>query len=332
VDLAERATPDPPGERPVQAPVAVAVVSWNTRDLLLRCLGSLADAARAGQAEVWVVDNGSTDGSADAARRTAPWAEVLDAEANLGFGRAVNEVARRTRGQWLLCLNADAALEPGALDALLTAAADPRVGVVAPRLLLPDGATQHSVHPFPTIPLTLAFNLGLHRLDARIGDRLCLHGSWNPERGRVVPWAIGACLLLRRAAFDAVGGFDERQWMYAEDLDLGWRLAQRGLTTRFEPRARVRHESGAATSLAFGEQQRSRFLAATYALLRERRGPARMGATAAINIAGSGVRMVWMAPLSLLSPRWRDRNAENRSWLRAHLRAVRTPLEPGAPA
>jgi N-acetylglucosaminyl-diphospho-decaprenol L-rhamnosyltransferase len=309
------------------APVTVAVVSFNTRELLLRCLDSLAAEVRDGRAEVWVIDNGSADGSAAAAREHAPWARVQEAEGNLGFGGAVNAIARTTAGPWLLVLNADTELEPGALGALLGAADAPRVGVVAPRLRLPSGATQHSVHPFPTLVLTLAFNLGLHRLWPPAARHLCLEGFWDPDQPRAVPWALGACLLVRREAFAELGGFDERQWMYAEDLDLGWRLAQRGWITRYEPTARVHHASGAATGPAFGDRQRDRFLAATYALLARRRGPRRMRATAALNIAGAAGRLAWMAPLALLFRRWRRPAAENRRWLRAHvsaLRAVRT--------
>ena len=284
--------------------VAVAVVSYNTRDLLLRCMDSLSSDVDDGLVEVWVVDNSSTDGSLEAVRAHAPWAHVVDPGANLGYGRAVNLVARQTHSDWLLAANADVALEPGALDALLGAGADPKVGCVAPRLILPDGATEHSVHPFPTVPLTLAFNLGLHRVSGRLGNRLCLEGRWDADRSRPVPWAIGACLLLRREAFDSAAGFDERQWMYAEDLDLQWRVRQRGWSTRYEPAARVLHESGAAASVAFGDARAGRFMAASYSLLRHRRGPVRMWATAAINIAGAAVRV-------------------DRPWLRAHLAGIR---------
>ncbi|MGI8413548.1 MAG: glycosyltransferase family 2 protein [Solirubrobacteraceae bacterium] len=311
--------------------VTVAVVSWNTRQLLLRCLGSLADEVHAGRADVWVLDNASTDGSASAARIHAPWAQVIEAGANLGFGRAVNVVAAQTRSQWILVANADVALQPGALDALLASGADARVGCVAPRLVLPGGATQHSVHPFPTVPLTLAFNLGMHRLSARIADRLCLEGFWDPERARLVPWAIGACLLVRRATFEAVGGFDEQQWMYAEDLDLAWRMGQLDWTTRYEPRALVCHESSAATRAAFGDQQMSRFLGATYAMLLRRRGALRMWSTAAINIVGAGCRVAWMTPLALLCRRWRAPSADNRRWLKAHLQALRSSSTLGDP-
>src|ERR1019366_47153 len=101
----------------------------------------------------------------------------------------------------------------------------------------------------------------------------------------------GAFLLLRRTAFDAVGGFDHRQWMYAEDLDLGWRLSAAGWITRYEPRARVLHASGAATSAAFGSDRVPRFMRATYAVIVRRRGVARTWITAAINVLGAVARI-----------------------------------------
>lgn len=305
-------------------PVTVAVVSWNTRELLLRCLRSLREEARAGRAEVWVVDNGSGDGSPAAARAEAPWAKVVEPGENLGFGPAVNLVASRTRSPWLLAANADVALEPGALETMLQAGADPRVGAVAPRLLLRGGETQHSVYPLPTVTFTLLFNLGVYRLSRRTADRLCLEGWWDPARPRAVPWAIAACLLLRRSAYDAVGGFEDRQWLYAEDLDLGWRLHDHGWITRYEPSARVRHESGAATAVAFGDARTERFMAATYDVLLRRRGRARTIITAALNIAGAGSRMAWMAPLASRSPRWAGAHDANRRWFSAHLRGARS--------
>ena len=81
----------------------------------------------------------------------------------------------------------------------------------------------------------------MNRLSPGLGDRLCLEGAWNPDRARAVPWAIAAFLLVRREAFDAVGGFDDAMWLHAEDLDLAWRLKQARWGTWYEPSARVRH-------------------------------------------------------------------------------------------
>jgi N-acetylglucosaminyl-diphospho-decaprenol L-rhamnosyltransferase len=313
-------------ERPLTPPpVTVAVVSFNTRDLLARCLRSLEPEANAGRANVWVVDNESSDGSPDLVRNEFPWVELVEPDENLGFGRAVNLVARESDADWIVAANADIACEPGALETLLAAGADPRVGVVAPRLILPDGSTQHSVYHFPTVPFTLAFNLGLPQRSRRLGDRLLLHGYWDAERPREVDWAIGALLLIRRTAFDAVGGFDEQQWMYAEDLDIGWRLRQAGWTTHYEPRARVLHEESAAASPAFGGQKTARFMAATYAALLRRRGLARTWTIAALNVAGAAARLAWLAPLARVWPRWAAPRDMVRVWLGAHRQGLRRP-------
>lgn len=311
--------------RAPQPAVTVAVVSWNTRELLLRCLRSLEPDVAAGRAQVVVVDNGSIDGSARAARAGAPWAEVLEPGHNLGFGRAVNLVAGRTSSDWLAVANADVALGRDALQAMLRGGTDPRVGAVAPRLILPDGSTQHSVGPLPTVPLAVTFNFGLHRLSRRLADRLCLEGHWDSARPRQAPWAIGAFLLLRRVAFEGVGRFDERQWMYAEDLDLGWRLRQAGWITRYEPTARVLHESGAATTIAFGDQRTARFTRATYAVMLRRQGLMRTWTAAALNVLGAGARIVWMAPLARVAHRWRAPRDSSRMWLAAHLQGLRSP-------
>lgn len=303
--------------------VAVAVVSWNTRELLLRCLSSLAPHVKAGSAEVWVVDNASADGSAAAARAAAPWASVIGLSENVGFGRAVNLVAQRTTAPWIAAANADIELEGDTLERLLQAGdGAARCGALAPRLVLPDGRTQHSVYPLPTVGFTLQFNLGRQRLDRRWGERMCLEGYWQGAQRRAVPWAIAAFLLLRREAFAEVGGFDERQWVYAEDLDLGWRLAQHGWTTTFEPAAQVRHVSGAATSIAFGAARRRRFMRETYAVIARRLGTRQMRWVALINCAGVIARLIWLAPLALARRRRRGALRDAARWLPAHLQGL----------
>jgi GT2 family glycosyltransferase len=270
--------------------VAVAVVSWNTRDLLERCLRSLEPDVRAGLAEVHVVDNGSSDGSPQLVRDDFAWAALEEPGENIGYGRAVNLVAERTRAPWIAAANADVELEPGALHRLLEAGRDPRAGAVAPRLILPDGSTQHSVYRFPTLPYLAAFNAGLYRVLPGLGDRLLLEGRWDPSRPRAVPWAVGAFLLLRREAFEAAGGFDPAQWMYAEDVDLGWRLGRAGWRTLYEPSARARHASGASARQAFGERPYERWMVATYDWIERRRGRPRRVAAAALNVAGAVAR------------------------------------------
>src|SRR4051794_16400109 len=223
-------------------PVTVAVVSWNTRELLDRCLASLRADWEAGTASVVVVDNGSTDGSPEMVCTDHPWVELIEPGENLGFGPAVNLVASRSASPWIAPANADIEVTPGAIDALIRAGEqNPEAGAIAPKLILPDGTTQHSVQSFPSPSLSLLFGVGAYRLSRSLGDRLLIEGYWDSDRPRLVDWALGAFLLVNRESFDQVGGFDERQWMYAEDIDLAWRLEQAGHPSRYEPAARVRH-------------------------------------------------------------------------------------------
>src|SRR5438874_12915548 len=122
------------------APVVVAVLSWNTRDLLQRCLESFASEVEAGRVELWVVDNASSDGSAELVRERFGWANLIASEEDLGFGRAGNLVASRTESEWIATANADIARREGTLDALLDVARrDPGAGATAPRLAGRDG-------------------------------------------------------------------------------------------------------------------------------------------------------------------------------------------------
>ena len=312
--------------------VAVAIVSWNTRDLLRRCLESFATEVDSGRCEVWVVDNASGDGSAEMVRSEFPWVRLEASQENLGFGPAINLVARRTNTPWIGVANADIALEPGALDALLAAAAsDPGAGAIAPRLILPDGSTQHSVYAFPTIGSTLVVASGAGRVVKPLGERALLLGMFDAERARRVPWAIAAFLLVRREAWDAIGGFDEHQWMYAEDLDIGWRLSKAGWATRYEPHARVQHESSASTDQAWGDSGKvERWQRSTYAWMLRRMGAPRTRAVAAIQIAGQLVRLLWLEPAARIAPsRFARKRDAARWWIRLHRAGLeeRTTLE-----
>ena len=301
--------------------VTVAIVSWNTRDLLRRCLESFASEASSGRCDVWVVDNASSDGSADMVREDFPWVQLVASEDNLGFGPAINLVARRTSTPWVGVANADIALRPGAIDALLAAGAgDPGAGAIAPRLILPDGSTQHSVYAFPTVPFTALVASGVGQLLPALGERLLLMGHFDAERPRRVPWAIAAFLLVRREAWDAIGGFDESQWMYAEDLDIGWRLDRAGWATRFEPAAHVEHESSASTDQAWGEGGKvERWQRSTYAWMLRRMGAPRTRAVAAIQVAGQAVRLALLTPVAKLWPgRFAQRRDAARWWMGLH--------------
>lgn len=306
--------------------VAVAVVSWNTRDLLDACLTSLRPDHESGLAEVWVVDNASGDDSAAMVAERHPWATLLALEENVGYGAAVNLVAERTSTAFVAAANSDLRLESGALSALLAAAdADTGAGAFAPRLLLPGGATQHTVHPFPTVGLGLLLSTGL-AWRPPIARRLPMEGFWDAGAARRVDWAHGALLVVRRAAWDAVGGFDPEQWLYAEDLDLCWRLAQAGWPTRYVPEARVQHAVSAATGTRWDAQERAvRSQRSAYAWLAARRGPRRARAVALAHLAGPATRAALLRAGARVAPgRYAERAARQRGYAEMH----RTGLEP----
>jgi len=241
--------------------MAVAIVNFNTRDCLRACLASIhAQAA----AETIVADNGSTDGSIEMVRSDFPSVE-LDVEAtNRGYGAAANRALARCRSEYVLLLNSDTELDPGALEAL-TAYLDahPRVAIVGPRILNSDRTLQPSCFPFPT-PLTAFLSetdLGYFVRFVPI-LRLRYLRTWPHDSARVVPWVRGAALAIRRSAFDAIGGFDERFYMYFEEADLCYRAAAARWEVHFTPAASLVHHGGVST-----RQYRAAMLAHYYASL-----------------------------------------------------------------
>jgi len=306
--------------------VSIAVVSWNTKDLLAACLRSLEADVLTGRAEVCVVDNASSDGSADMVEAEFPWARLIRSSANLGFGRAVNLAAQGSEATWLAPANADIRLTPGALERLVAAGgADPDSAIVAPMLLLPDGSIQPSVQPFPTLLDAALLRLRVWRISRRVGVRLCLRGYRDPRRSGHVDWAAGAFLLVRRRAFQEVEGFDEEQWLYAEDLDLAWRLARSGWRTRYEPGAVVHHEESAATEQVWGDALPAKWLEATYAWIARRRGIGQARSLAAFNVAMSGVEYALYSICAMVSsaPRWRHGRQGAREGIRLHRLGLR---------
>jgi GT2 family glycosyltransferase len=255
-----------------------------------------------------------------------PWVRLVRASENLGFGRAVNLVASRTRAPWVAAANSDIRLEPEALSVLIEAGArDPAAGIVAPRLVLPDGTIQPSIQPFPTLLDAALLRLRIYRLSRRIGRRLYLRAYRDPAEGGHVDWAAGAFLLIRRGAFDRIAGFDEEQWLYAEDLDLAWRLSRAGWRTRYEPRAIVHHEESAATRAVWGDALTAKWLGATYSWVARRQGMARVRWLAGFNVAMSSIEWILYSMLARVSPspRWPEKKARARAGIGLHRLGLR---------
>ncbi len=222
--------------------VDVVVVTYKPGDTITSFLHSAAGAE--GVASVAVVDNASGD---DVAERAAADAGVdfVQTGRNGGYGAAANVGAKQGSGEWILVSNADIVLEPGAVAALLeVAAADEAIGAVGPRVQEIDGTTYPSARPLPTLMLGAG-----HALFGKVWPtnpwtrryRLAL----DPEGGEVdAGWLSGSCFLVRRAAWERLGGFDERYFMFFEDVDLGRRLGEAGYRQVWAPGAVVTHLGG----------------------------------------------------------------------------------------
>jgi N-acetylglucosaminyl-diphospho-decaprenol L-rhamnosyltransferase len=229
--------------------LAIVVVSYEARATLLAGLDALRAHASV-PFELVVVDNASTDGSADAVRARHPDALVLANAENVGFARACNQGWRASRAPHVLFLNPDAEVTPGAVGTLVgLLESRPAVGVVGPRTRGSDGTIQVSTGPDLTPLAELRQRrlvLGVARREARaLAEAEALHA-----REHEPAWVSGSCLVARRAALEAVGGFDEGFFLYEEDADLCRRLRDAGWGIVFTPEAEVRHHLGRSMSRA----------------------------------------------------------------------------------
>jgi N-acetylglucosaminyl-diphospho-decaprenol L-rhamnosyltransferase len=224
--------------------VDIVIVNWNAGEQLAACLDSIAAHGGPAVGRVIVVDNGSTDGSADIVRSDIAL-EIIRAGANLGFGRACNLAARQSKAAFLLFLNPDAELHDGAIDGALAYAEARRetVGVVGIRLVGRDGAAHRHCARFPNWRSFIGNSLGLTRIARR----------WFPPVTRIefdhletrpIEHVMGAFYLIRRDLFEALGGFDEDYFVYLEDLDLSRRVAKAGRETHYLADVTAYHKQG----------------------------------------------------------------------------------------
>ncbi|MEA2825976.1 MAG: N-acetylglucosaminyl-diphospho-decaprenol L-rhamnosyltransferase [Actinomycetota bacterium] len=228
--------------------VGAVIVNYNARSHLVECVRSLrAD----GVDDVVVVDNASSDGSEVALAESDPGSRFLPTGSNLGFGTAANMGVAKTASAYVLVLNPDTIVQPGTARALAAALdRDPRMAVVGPRVDNPDGSLYPSARRFPKLTdaaghafLGMIWRRNPFTTRYRMLD-------WDHTRAGPVDWVSGACMLVRRSAFEQVGGFDPAYFMYVEDVDLCWRMRQAGWTVGYEPGGRVVHSVGASSQLA----------------------------------------------------------------------------------
>ena len=225
-------------------PVVVVIPTYDSRSWVDGCLSSVL-AQRGVRLAVAVVDNGSRDGTPEDVSRSWPEVKLIALTRNVGYGEAINVGARVLPAGHVLALNVDVRLEPDALRELVgVLEKNPTVGAVAPRLTNPDGTLQPSAHRFPTLTKLFGEALALDRLPV-VGTLFDYHlRRYRYNAARSVDWVSGAVLLVRREAWEALGGFDPQYPFFVEELDLQRRLADQGWRVVLEPATAVVHFGG----------------------------------------------------------------------------------------
>jgi N-acetylglucosaminyl-diphospho-decaprenol L-rhamnosyltransferase len=240
------APPETPAPAPSTAEVSAVVVNHEAGQALLECVASLR---AEGVTEVTVVDNASTDGSAQAVASVDRAIRLVQTGANLGYGAAANRGLGVTSSELVLISNPDVAVHPGALRPLAEALeADPTLAIAGPRILEADGRRYPSARRFPSLVDALGHALLGDLAPTNRFSRRYRMADLDADTLTEVDWVSGACFLGRRRALEELGGFDESYFMYAEDADLCWRARRAGWGIVYVPDAEVTHLKGVSTA------------------------------------------------------------------------------------
>ncbi len=230
--------------------ISVVIVGWNARHYLELCLESLEAAPPRRSMETLVVDNASTDGSAEMIETRFPWVKLIKSGENLGFAKGNNLAIRQCQGRYIALVNPDVIVFPGCLDALADFLdQNPKVGNVGPRVFEPDMSMQSTCRRFPTLWNNFCDATGLA---TRFKNSRFFAGEhmfyFSHDRTLKVDVLVGCFSFIRREAFDAVGLLDEKMFMYGDDVDWCRRCWKAGWEVVFYPGAQAIHDRGKTTA------------------------------------------------------------------------------------
>ena len=223
--------------------LSIIIANWNTKGFLATCLESIKSQTKETSFEVIVVDNFSSDGSPEFVERNFPEVTLIKNKENKGFGKANNQGLAVAQGKYILFLNSDVSINEGCLDRMFTfMERRSDVGASACKLTFPDGTLQHSCRKFPSFRVYFMMLLGLRRLSPnRKTFREYLMLNWDHSDEREVEQIMGSFMFIRKDVLDQVGGFDERYWMYFEEVDLCLRIWWAGWKIVHYPHASAIH-------------------------------------------------------------------------------------------
>ena len=253
-DSTSFSTPSEPGNR---APLGIVTVTYSPGEYLGRFIDSIPTAVSQ-KARVVLADNGSTDGVPERTAEQYEWVEFLDTGGNLGYGGGMNAGANALRPmreaeeidtEYLLLVNPDVEFNAGSIDKLIACARRwDKAGSVGPKIVEPDGTIYPSARAIPSIINGIGHAIFADIWPSNPWSR-AYRDDDDMDTERVSGWLSGSCLLVRWDAFDAIGGFDERYFMYLEDIDLADRMSRAGYLNIFCPDATINHAQGHSTAV-----------------------------------------------------------------------------------
>jgi hypothetical protein len=277
--------------------LSIIIVNWNTKDLLLQCLESVYQTIKRVEMEVFVVDNGSMDGSIAAAKGRFPEVKFIQNEINLGFARANNQALSLAKGRYLLLLNPDTQVKKGAMERLISFMdAHPEAGGAGAQLLNSDGSRQNSIANFPSLATEL-LNKSLLRW---------FFPSVFPGKERNYPEpievdsVIGACMVVKRDAIEPVGLLDEGYFLFLEETDWCYRMRRTGWKIYHVPQAEIYHFQGKGVEME-KKKARVEYYRSLYRFFKKNRGRLQWFILLIGSVIKLVVELVFMGIASLLT-------------------------------
>jgi GT2 family glycosyltransferase len=248
--------------------LSVIIVNWNTKNLLCQCLDSLNQVAKKVEMEIFVVDNGSMDGSGEVVRKRFPGVKLVENQMNLGFAKANNQALRLSKEKYVLLLNPDTQIKRGAIEEMiLFMNAHPEVGVVGGQLLNSDGSKQNSIANFPSLATELLNKSLLRWLFPEN-----FPGKEKSYLGPIeVDSVIGACMMVKREAMEQVGLLDEDYFLFLEETDWCCRMKKAGWKIYHVPQAEIFHFQGRSAETK-KERAKIEYYRSRYHFFRRNRG------------------------------------------------------------
>lgn len=223
--------------------VSIIILSYNTRELIIRCLTSIEKQLKSFDYEIIIVDNNSYDDSVNVIRESFPKVKLIESKKNLGFAGGCNLAAKRAKGEYLLFLNSDTELRENTPEKLLRVFAKfPEAGVVGGMLENADGTLQRSSGSFYTLRKVFIMLFG--------GDKAEIK-RFNDNAIRKVDWVSGGCLMISQPLFNALNGYDEHFFMYVEDVELCFRVHKAKRAVYIDPSSIVMHVGQGSSDKTF---------------------------------------------------------------------------------